>query len=77
MSAVLYVIGWIQVLRIRTTSRGVVVAQPGVFVNPVAGIRYIYTHPLVLTIMLLTVFHCALTMAYEACSPFLPGPSCN
>jgi MFS family permease len=70
MSALLYVIGWTQVLRIRTASRGVMVANQGVFFNLAAGIRYIYTHPLVLTIILLTVFHCALTMAYEAMFPF-------
>jgi MFS family permease len=70
MSALLYVIGWMQVLRIRTASRGVIVASQGVFFNLAAGIRYIYTHPLILTIMLLTVFHCALTMAYEAMFPF-------
>jgi MFS family permease len=70
MSAVLYMVGWIQVLQIRTASRGVVVAQQGVFFNLAAGIRYIYTHPLVLTIVLLTVFHCALTMAYESVFPF-------
>ena len=70
MSAALYVIGWTQVLRIRTVSRGVVVVQQGVFFNLAAGIRYIYTHPLVLMIILLTVFHCALTMAYESVFPF-------
>jgi MFS family permease len=70
MSAALYMVGWIQVLRIRTASRGVVMAHQGVFLNLAAGIRYIYTHPLVLMIMLLTVFHCALTMAYESVFPF-------
>jgi MFS family permease len=70
MSAVLYVIGWIQILRIRTASRGVVVVQQGMFFNLAAGIRYMYTHPLILTIIMLTVFHCALTMAYESVFPF-------
>jgi MFS family permease len=70
MSAFLYMVGWIQVLRIRTASRGVVVAHQGVLFNLAAGIRYIYSHPLVLTIVLLTVFHCALTMAYESVFPF-------
>ena len=70
MSALLYVIGWTQVLRIRTASSGVMVANQGVFFNLAAGIRYIYAHPLVLTVILLTVFHCALTMAYESVFPF-------
>jgi MFS family permease len=70
MSAVLYTIGWLQVVRIRTTSHGVVMAQQGVLSNLVVGIQYIYTQPLVLFVMLLTVFHCALTMAYESVFPF-------
>jgi MFS family permease len=71
MSAVLYAIGWIQVLRIRTTSSGVVVAHQGVFFNLIAGLRYIYTTPVVLAFVILTVFHCALTMAYESAFPFV------
>ncbi len=70
MSAGLYAVGWGLVLRIRTSSRGVVAAQQGMLVNLVAGIRYIYTQPIVLSLMLLTVFHCALTMAYESAFPF-------
>lgn len=70
ISAALYAIGWLQILRIRTASRGVMVAQQGIFSNLAEGIRYIYTHPLILSFMLLTVFHCALTMAYEAVFPF-------
>jgi MFS family permease len=70
MSAGLYAIGWLMVLRIQTTSYGVVVAQQGMFSNLVEGVRYIYTHPFILSFMLLTVFHCALTMAYEAAFPF-------
>jgi MFS family permease len=70
MCAILYLLGWLQVLRIRTASRGVVVAHQGVFANLAAGIHYIYAHPLVLCVVLLTVFHCALTMAYESVFPF-------
>jgi MFS family permease len=70
MSALLYAVGWIQVLRIQTASRGEMVAHQGVFGNLVAGIRYIYTTPVVLAFVLLTVFHCALTMAYESAFPF-------
>jgi MFS family permease len=70
MSAGLFAVGWILVLRIRTASQGVVVAQQGMLFNLVAGIRYIYTHPIVFSFMMLTVFHCALTMAYESAFPF-------
>src|SRR5919202_3508825 len=71
MSACLYAVGWFQVLTIRTASRGTIAAQQGIFGNLVAGIRYIYTQPLILPLMLLTVLHCALTMAYEAAFPFV------
>ena len=70
MSVGLYAVGWFQVLRIRTTSYGVVEAQQGIFFNLVAGIRYIYRNPIVLTLVVLTVFHCALTMAYESVFPY-------
>ena len=70
MSAGLYTIGWVQVLGIRTMSRGVVAATQGVFSNLAAGVRYIYTHPLLLYLVALTVLHCALTMAFESVFPF-------
>ncbi len=70
VSTILYAIGWTQVARIRTASRGTVEATRGIFFNLAAGIGYIYTHPLVFAIMILTVLHCALTMAYEAVLPY-------
>jgi len=70
MSAALYALGWIQVLCIRTSSRGVIATHQSILFNLVAGVRYIYSHPIVLPIMVLTIFHCALTMAYEAAFPF-------
>ncbi len=71
VSACLYAVGWMQILTIRTASRGTIEAHQGIFGNLVAGIRYIYTQPLILPLMLLTVLHCALTMAYEAAFPFV------
>jgi MFS family permease len=66
----LYALGWIQVLRIKTVSRGVIESGRSVAFNVVAGIRYIYTHPILLSLMALTVAHCALTMAFESVFPF-------
>ncbi|MBI3325271.1 MAG: MFS transporter, partial [Nitrospinae bacterium] len=71
LSAGLYAIGWWQILTIRTASRGTMVAQQDILGNFVAGIRYIYTQPLVRFLMLLILFHCALTMAYESAFPFM------
>jgi len=70
MSAGLYAVGWSQVLSIRTPSRGEMEAKRGPVFNLVAGVRYMYTHPLVRSIILLTVFHCALVMAFESVFPY-------
>ena len=70
VSTALYAIGWTQVARIRTVSRGTMESTRGIFFNLAAGIGYIYTHPMVFAIMILTVLHCALTMAYEAVLPY-------
>jgi MFS family permease len=70
VSTGLYAIGWTQVVRIRTMSRGTVEAARGIFFNLAAGIGYIYTHPMVFAIMILTVLHCALTMAFESVLPY-------
>jgi len=71
LAAGLYGMGWWQILRIRTASRGTLGAQQGLLANLVAGLRYIYTQPLVRALMLVTVCHCALTMAYESAFPLL------
>jgi len=70
LCAVLYAVGWSFVVLIRTASHGEVGSQ-GILTNLVAGIRYIYTQPLLCALMGITVMHCALTMAYEAAFPFV------
>ena len=70
VSAALYAVGWFQIMGIKTTSRGVIESGKGVVSNLVEGVRYIYLHPLLLFIMLIAVFHCALTMAFETIFPF-------
>jgi hypothetical protein len=54
---------------IKTHSTGKNVGGRGVFYNLVAGIHYAYTHPIVLSVIMLAVAHCALTMAFEALFP--------
>src|SRR5262252_618961 len=71
LAAGLYAMGWVQILRIRTASRGTMVAQQGLLENLVAGLRYVYTQPLMRALMLVTVCHCALTMAYESAFPLV------
>ena len=74
MSAGLYVLGFVMVLNIRTVSRGVVEAGRGAGMltrNMAAGLGYMYHHPLVLSIVLLVVAHCGMTMSFESLFPVL------
>jgi MFS family permease len=71
LSSVLYGLGMVQVLRIRTASRGVVQSDQGVMENLLAGLHYVYRHPLLLPLILLIVAHCALTMSFESLLPVL------
>ena len=65
----LYLLGGFQLAAIKTHSNGKNVGGRGVFYNLVAGIHYAYTHPIVLSVIMLAVAHCALTMAFEALFP--------
>jgi len=47
------------------------VAKSGLLGNLVAGIRYMYTQPLMRSLILVTLCHCALTMAYESAFPLV------
>ena len=75
--AALYALGWSQVISIRTVSRGVMEAGRGRVFNLVAGVQYVYTHPLLLYLVGLTVLHCALTMAFESVFPFFSRTELN
>ena len=74
LSAGLYLVGLGLVLRVRTASTGVVeagAAMGTVFRNMVAGLRYMYHTPLILSLILLVVAHCAMTMSFESLFPAL------
>ena len=67
----LYGVSLAMVLRIRTVSTGVMEAEKGAFRNFIAGFSYLYHHSLLLSVALLAVLHCALTMAFESLIPTL------
>ena len=74
LCAGLYTLGISQVLRINTRSRGLVEAVSGplaVVRNLGAGLHFMYQHPLVLSIILLVVAHCGMTMSFESLFPVL------
>ncbi len=68
----LYIVGLSLILTIRTSSRGVVEKGKGmVFRNLLAGLHFMYHHPLILSLILLTVLHCGMTMSFESLFPVL------
>ena len=74
LCAGLYVLGLSMIFSIRTVSKGVVEAGKfsEVFLrNLMAGLSYLYHHPLVLSIVLLVVAHCGMTMSFESLFPVL------
>ncbi len=70
----LYSWGLIQVLRILTRSTGVVEEGAGLGViirNVAAGLQFMYHHPLILSIVVVVVAHCGMTMSFESLFPVL------
>jgi MFS family permease len=74
LCAALYCGGLILILRIRTRSTGVVEKGAGprvILRNVMAGLRFMYHHALIFSIVLLVVAHCAMTMSFESLFPVL------
>ena len=74
LSAGLYAVGLGTILSIRTSSRGVIEEGAGVKVvlgNLAAGLSYMCHHRLVLSLILLVVAHCGMTMSFESLFPVL------
>lgn len=72
-----FVVGLYQVLRIRTISTGEMEPTKGVIYNLLAGLRYTYTHRVLMLIVLIIAFHCALTMSFESLLPVLSDDRFN
>ena len=72
LCAGLYSVGLWLVLSIRTVSTGVVEAGRGmevVYRNMAGGLSYMYHNPLILSLVILIVAHCGLTMSFESLFP--------
>ncbi len=65
----MYALTLLQILRIRTVSTGEVREGEGFVDNLLAGLSYTYRHPLLLSLILLVVAHCGLTMSFESLLP--------
>jgi len=64
-----YGLGLFQVLRVETRSRGKIDPNRSFFQNMAAGFIYTYHNPMLLSMVLLAVGHCSLTMSYESILP--------
>ena len=73
----LYMVGLVQVLRIRTASTGRMDPGKSLATNFVAGVTYLYRTPALLAIVLLALFHCGLTMSFESLLPVLSSQELN
>ena len=66
-----YLVGLLQILRIRTASTGKIDPNKSLAANFTAGLSYVYRTPVLLAIVLLALFHCGLTMSFESLLPAL------
>ena len=74
LCAGLYGVGLGFILSIRTSSTGVTASGGGIgaiFGNLAEGLKYMYRNPLVLSLVLLVVAHCGMTMSFESLLPVL------
>ena len=71
LCAGLYLVGFVQVLRIGTASTGRIDRTKSLATNFAAGVTYLYRTPALLAIVLLALFHCGLTMSFESLLPVL------
>ena len=72
LSVVLYIMAVGFTLNIRTASRGMVGEGSGMGAiarDSMEGLRFMYRHPLLLSVILLVVAHCAMTMSFESLFP--------
>ena len=64
-----YFLGFLQVSRVKTRSTGVINKSQSFIANLFEGFVYVYKQPLIMSMVLLVLAHCALTMSYESLLP--------
>ena len=67
-----YAISLIQTMRIRTVSTGRIDKRQSFFRNFSEGAVYVYKTPILLSVVVMAIFHCGLVMSFES---LLPGMS--
>ena len=71
LCSLLYALSLFLIVQIHIASTGVVDREQGVMRNLIAGAEFIYQHRLLKLVVLLTLLHCSLTMAFESLIPVL------
>lgn len=71
LCAAFYAVSLIQTLRIRTASTGKIDARQNFLHNFFAGAVYVYKTPILIAIVAMAIFHCGLTMSFEALLPVM------
>jgi MFS family permease len=66
---VLYALGLVQILSLARSESNSRVSQESFLRNFLGGINYVYTRPLLRFVIMLAIFHCSLTMAFESLLP--------
>lgn len=69
MCTILYGVGWIQIMRIKTKSVGGVKKGESFVTSFVQGIKYAWGQSYIRMILVMVFFHCGLTMAFESLLP--------
>ena len=64
-----YFFGFLQVSRVKTRSTGVINKSQSFLSNLFEGFVYVYKRPTIMSMVLLVLAHCALTMSYESILP--------
>ena len=80
LCAGLYVLGFTTILTVKTVSRGAMEAgkfREMFWGNLMAGLSYMYRHPLILSLVLLVVAHCGMTMSFESLFPVFAQDKLN
>ena len=64
-----YALGVYLVTRVTAVSTGRIDPEKGLIQNTISGFRYIYSHPVLRSVMYLVMFHCTLVMSFESLLP--------
>jgi MFS family permease len=72
-----YAVSLYQVLRIRTSSTGEVDRDRSFVSNMLQGLVYVYRRPVLRAMVIITLFHCGMTMSFESLLPVLSALRLN